>query len=83
MKKIRREEQTKMTTVTDTFCDKCSKEVVFDNYIEVDVSMKDGSYDFWEGTFFGDEYSVDLCKECALNLFKNILPSHGININIE
>ncbi len=76
-------------TIETKICDKCNEPVIenYDgneneyNYFYSTIKIKEGYNDYYEGRIPNIEYSLDLCRSCALELFENILPSLGYKIN--
>lgn len=67
---------------TTVFCDKCKDEIKPEPYNAFDctIELRTGEFDAYENSHYGDNYRVDLCENCAKNLFFELLPNNGIKV---
>jgi hypothetical protein len=82
MKKVEVKKQMADVKTTTFFCDKCKnkiKETAY-NVFDCTIELRVGRYDAWENDYYGDDYRVDLCEDCAKFLFFDLLPSSNIDV---
>lgn len=83
MKTREHKKELQTVTITTTTCDKCKEEIKDKDYnaFKFEAGLRVGEYDGHTGDHYGEDYEIDLCENCAKELFFRILPKYGIKPN--